>query len=79
MNTIYLFVLTMLVGTFIAPSANATIWRVSNKGFSATFPTLQEADNSSLVSPGDMIHMEGSPDYYSVATLSKRLVVTGLG
>ncbi len=79
MSMIYRFVLTMLVGMFIAPMANATIWRVNNKGFSATFPTLQEANNSSLVSPGDTIHMEGSPDYYGVATLSKRLVVIGPG
>lgn len=79
MKTIYLFVLTILANTFIAPPANATIWRVNNKGFAATFLTLQLANNSAQVQSGDTIHLEGSPDVYAGARLSKRLVVIGAG
>ncbi|MBO0934419.1 hypothetical protein [Fibrella aquatilis] len=79
MKTIYFFLLTALVGTFATQQAEAKIWRVNNRGFSATFTTLQAANNSNLVVPGDTIHLEGSPDLYAGAVLNKRLIVIGPG
>lgn len=79
MKTLYISTLVTLMAAFTAPSAKATIWRVNNKGFSATFTTLQAANNSNLVQPGDTIHLEGSPDLYAGAVLNKRLVVIGPG
>ncbi len=79
MKKLYLIILVTLVAAFTGPVAEATIWRVNNKGFSATFTTLLAANNSNLVQPGDTIHLEGSSDVYDRTTLNKRLTVIGPG
>ncbi len=57
--------------------ANAKIWRVNNTGISADFTTAQAAHDSA--SRGDTLHFEPSITDYGTLTMSKRLVLIGIG
>lgn len=78
-NALRLFTLTVAAVVFGASYATATIWRVNNQGFSATFTSLQAANNSAQVQSGDTIHLEGSPNLYAGTDINKKLVVIGPG
>jgi hypothetical protein len=68
---------------------NATVWRVNNnpnytQGCNHCFNSLQAANDTSIVIPGDTIHLEASSiDYVGSGTnetmLSKKLVILGPG
>ncbi|MDB5202484.1 MAG: hypothetical protein JWQ27_1893 [Ferruginibacter sp.] len=61
-------------------AAQAKIWRVNNNaGVQADFTSFTDVINSASVAAGDTIHMEASSTDYSVTTMTKRLVVIGLG
>jgi hypothetical protein len=60
-----------------------TLWG-DNFGGSATYPVFKElnqANTSNLIHPsvGDTIYIEGSPQTYSGATITKKLVIIGPG
>ena len=58
--------------------AQATVHRVNNNsGVDADYTTIQNAINGA--SAGDTIYIEGSPDGYGSATVSKQLVIYGAG
>jgi hypothetical protein len=65
--------------TAIIPfTASAKIWRVNNNaGITADFTTAQDAHDGA--SAGDTIHFEPSINTYGVLTMSKRLVLIGIG
>lgn len=75
-NNILLILVLFCIGN---QKAYAKAWRVNNNGFSADFATLDEANNSNLVSNGDTIHLEGSTIRYEACTVSKRLIIIGPG
>lgn len=56
------------------------IWRVNNTpGVSADFTSFSLAIASASVLNGDTLHFESSTTDYAGATLTKRLVIIGLG
>lgn len=58
----------------------AKIWRLNNNaGVTADFTNLNAAVNNVNVVAGDTIHLEASANDYGSATLTKRVVVVGLG
>jgi hypothetical protein len=69
---------------------NATVWRVNNnpnytQGCNHCFSSLQAANDTSIVMPGDTIHLEASSITYTgsgvsgITNLNKRLVILGTG
>lgn len=75
---------------FLSNCAHANIWRVNNKptytqGCNHCFSSLQEANDTSLVLPGDTIHLEGSNLAYSgsgfqnATLITKPMVIIGPG
>ena len=74
-NLLLLFVFTLCISC-----AYAKIWRVNNNtGVVADFTTFAAAVSSASVLSGDTIHIEPSATSYGGATMSKRLVVIGIG
>jgi len=60
--------------------AQAKVWRVNNNsGASASFTTLQAAQDNSSVLAGDTIQIEPSANNYGNANLNKKLVIIGPG
>ena len=94
-QTQLLFFATLIIATLFTQQANATIWRVNNKsnyngstlygdnfGGTAAYPVfnqIQQAHDFSIVNPGDTIYVEGSIAPYSLATITKKLVIIGTG
>jgi len=71
---------TVLAAIFMAAVSNAAVWRVSNiTGADAHFTTIQAANNSTMVQPGDTLYIEPSPTIYSNATINKSLTIIGSG
>lgn len=65
---------------FVAPGAEAKIWRVNNNGgASADFTSINAALINASVQDGDTLHMEASANSYGDATIDKRLVIIGPG
>ena len=61
-------------------TSHAKIWRLNNNpGVTADFTSLSLAIASASVVNGDTIHLESSPTEYAAGTLTKRLVIIGLG
>ncbi|MFY0687116.1 MAG: hypothetical protein JXQ90_08130 [Cyclobacteriaceae bacterium] len=73
--------LSFLIVTFLlCTTAQATIWRVnSNPGAKANFTNLQSAIDTSAVSAGDTLYIEGSAEDYGDIDLNKQLVLIGVG
>ena len=64
----------------IAFTLHAKIWRINNKpGVSADFTTAQLAHDNASVLAGDTLHLEPSLNSYGNLSMSKRLVVIGIG
>jgi hypothetical protein len=64
----------------INSSANATIWRVNNNSsMGANFASINDAVNSASVNNFDTLHIEPSGTNYPAFTLTKRLVLIGVG
>lgn len=58
----------------------AKIWRLNNNaGVTADFTNINAAVTNASVVSGDTIHLEASATDYGSATLTKRLVIIGLG
>jgi len=71
---------TVVAAIFMAAVSNAAVWRVSNiTGADAHFTTIQAANNSTMVLPGDTLYIEPSPTTYSNATINKPLTIIGSG
>jgi hypothetical protein len=61
-------------------SANAKIWRINNNaGVNADFTTFPAAIASASVINGDTVHIEPSATDYTGVTLTKRLIIIGVG
>jgi hypothetical protein len=80
MKTIIIAILLAVVSS----SGYAKTWRVNNNSIYTTgckncFSSLQDANNSTSVSPGDTIHLEASGTDYTETLISKRLVIIGTG
>jgi hypothetical protein len=89
------FILAFLAFTLISLQANARIWRVNNRsnyngtalfgsnfGGNAAYPVFQQVNQAvayAIVNNGDTLHVEGSPEIYSAATVTKKLVLIGTG
>jgi len=76
--------ITLLTGVLILMSvtSQATVWRVNNLGYAATFTgttALQDAIDSAAVAQGDTLHVEASVVTYGDVTLDKQLVLIGAG
>jgi hypothetical protein len=58
--------------------ANAKIWRVNNNtGITADFTTAQAAHDGAVA--GDTLHFEPSLNFYGSMTMTKRLILIGVG
>ncbi len=65
---------------FAALPAQAKIWRINNNpGVTADFTSLTLAIASASVVNGDTVYLESSTTEYVAGTLTKRLVIVGLG
>jgi hypothetical protein len=62
---------------FIIPGVGAKIWRVNNTGVPADFTTAQAAHDGAAA--GDTLHFEPSPTSYGNLSMSKKLVLIGVG
>ena len=72
--------ITCIFFVTIIISANATIWRVNNNSsMGANFASINDAVNSASVNNLDTLHIEPSGTHYSGFTLTKRLVLIGVG
>ncbi len=61
-------------------NAKATVWTVNNVNYeNADFDQIQVAINSVLVSAGDTLYVEGSPDAYDNFTTTKKITIIGPG
>jgi len=70
----------MLSVAVISINASAKVWRINNNpGVMADFSDPQDAMNSPLVQNDDSLYFEASPNVYNGFTLTKRLVLIGLG
>ena len=70
----------MLSVAVISINASAKIWRINNNpGVMADFSDPQNAINSASVHNDDTLYFEASPTVYNGFTLTKRLVLIGLG
>lgn len=74
----------IVAGFFTAHTTFADIWRVNNNSLYTEscdhcFSNIQDAVNSSLVSPGDTIHIEASTVNYDGADITKPLTIIGPG
>jgi hypothetical protein len=71
---------TVVAAIFMAAVSNAAVWRVSNiTGADAHFTTIQAANNSTMVLPGDTLYIEPSPTTYGSASINKPLTIIGSG
>jgi hypothetical protein len=76
MNKLYLALLLAVV----VLNANATIWRVNNNSsMGANYASINDAVNSASVNNFDTLHIEPSGTNYPAFTLTKRLVLIGVG
>ena len=78
------FITLMAIGLLSANHLYADTWRVNNNplytdGCDHCFSELQEAVNSTMVSPGDTIHVEASGINYDGADITKELTIIGTG
>jgi hypothetical protein len=76
------FFLSSVVIAFLFATlpAHAKIWRINNNpGVTADFTSLTLATASASVINGDTIYLESSTTEYAAGTLTKRLVIVGLG
>lgn len=76
-------IITILL-VFTTSGVFAKIWRVNNNSIYTSgcvncFSSLQDANNSTNVVPGDTIHLEASGTAYNTATINKKLVIIGPG
>jgi len=77
-NQAYFKFLILIFCSTISYPMQATVHRVNNNpGVDADYTTLQNAINGA--SAGDTIYVEGSPDGYGNASVSKQLVIFGTG
>ena len=77
-NQAFFKFLILVFCSAISYRVQATVHRVNNNaGVDADYTTIQNAINGA--SAGDTIYVEGSPDGYGNATLSKQLVIYGAG
>ncbi len=80
-----LTIITLLtMAFFLGNHLHADTWRVNNNplytnGCDHCFSELQEAVNSTMVSPGDTIHIEASTSDYEGVDIDKQLVIIGPG
>ncbi|MEO8412589.1 MAG: hypothetical protein ABI472_02980 [Ginsengibacter sp.] len=90
-----LFIAVLFIVTCYTQKAGAEIWRVNNHSnyngsnlygdnFGGTaakpvFAQINQAVAFGIVNDGDTIHVEGSTDNYTGATISKKLVIIGTG
>jgi hypothetical protein len=71
---------TIVLAIFMATVSNAAVWRVNNvTGSGAHFAGINEANNSTMVQPGDTLYIEPSATVYAQATLTKQLTIIGNG
>lgn len=78
MKKFFLLSLTTLLLSSL--TTQAKIWRINNTpGVTADFSSFALATASASVLPGDTLHFESSGVDYPGTTLSKRLVIIGLG
>jgi hypothetical protein len=76
MKKLYILFLLFITTIF----ANATIWRVNNNSsMGANFASINDAVNSASVNNSDTLHIEPSGTNYPAFTLTKRLVLIGVG
>ncbi|MEE9466041.1 MAG: hypothetical protein V3W14_10770 [Candidatus Neomarinimicrobiota bacterium] len=69
-----------LIMTILVPPLRATIWRVDNRtGSPGDFTTLQVANDTSVVTSGDTLHVYGSGASYGPLTATKALIMIGPG
>lgn len=69
---------SLVVFLFIITTATAKIWRVNNNaGVPANFTTAQAAHDGAAA--GDTLHFEPSPTSYGNLTMTKKLVLIGVG
>lgn len=86
---------TVFIAVCIAQQAQAKIWRVNNRsnyngttlwgnnfGGTVAFPVFKQINQVvawNTVNDFDTVHVEGSPNFYDAATITKRLVIIGPG
>lgn len=91
----FYFIIAAFALSFVTLQANARIWRVNNRssyngtsffgenfGGNAAYPVFAQVNQAvayALVNNGDTLHIEGSPEIYGAATITKRLVIIGTG
>ncbi|MBE0638127.1 MAG: hypothetical protein IH598_06395 [Bacteroidales bacterium] len=72
--------ITVAIAFFMATVSNANVWRVNNiSGSGAHFASINEANNSTMVQPGDTLYIEPSATVYTLGTLTKPLTIIGNG
>jgi hypothetical protein len=70
----------ILMLSAVVLNAHATIWRVNNNSsMGANYASINDAINSPAVNNFDTLHIEPSGTNYSAFTLTKRLVLIGVG
>lgn len=70
----------ILMLSAVVLNAHATIWRVNNNSsMGANFASINDAVNSASVNNFDTLHIEPSGTNYPSFTLTKRLVLIGVG
>lgn len=71
---------TIAMAIFMATVSNATVWRVNNiAGSGAHFTGITEANNSTMVQPGDTLYIEPSATTYAQGSVTKPLTIIGNG
>ncbi|NCC74108.1 MAG: hypothetical protein EOM06_11995 [Sphingobacteriia bacterium] len=71
---------TVVMAIFMAIVSNANVWRVNNiSGSGAHFTGITEANNSTMVQPGDTLYIEPSATTYALGSLTKPLTIIGNG
>lgn len=86
---------TVFIAVCFAQQAHAKIWRVNNRsnyngttlwgsnfGGTVAFPVFKQINQVvawNTVNDFDTVHVEGSPNFYDAATITKRLVIIGPG
>jgi hypothetical protein len=72
--------ITVAIALLLATVSNANVWRVNNiSGSGAHFAGINEANNSTMVQPGDTLYIEPSATIYAQVTLTKPLTIIGNG
>jgi len=74
------FFYLVMVALLSATVTNAAVWRVNNiAGSGAHFSGITEANNSTLVQPGDTLYVEPSATVYTQPNITKSLTIIGNG